>query len=412
MKRSAALAACLAAVLLVASAGFAQRGAVSVQQAMDKPISLSVTDSTVGEVFKRLTDLTGVRFILGDETLEYLPYGDQTRLAMKLDNITLRKALTPMLAPQGLQWILEDDAVRVFPSEPLYRIGRRATYEELKLLVSLQSGLLQPVDKGGDVLAQFRKLSGEKEPAKLVFHAAGDRTAALQRAEKVLPGTGEQWLDALCQGQSWTWYVSGNEVVIVERLQQVNRQLQKRVSLNYQGAKLLDILTDLAHKGRLQLEMDPGVLGMLPPDVQNSFNLIMSDATIAQALQMISGVSGLKFTPIADGIRVDASDTLAARNAPTSQPKKRPPFFVKMAMPSVNGTAIEVYWTPEELPDDVLDAIQAQKPEVMKQLRESIKKNTPASMPAGVVVPASSVPATVTTPATPAPAPTATRPAI
>ena len=54
------------------------------------------------------------------------------------------------------------------------------------------------------------------------------------------------------------------------------------------------------------------------------------------------------------------------------------------------------------LPDDVLDAIQAQKPEFMKQLRESIKKNTPASMPAGVVVPASSVPATVTAPTTPA----------
>lgn len=411
MKSTAAFGACLAAIVLAASAAWAQRGAVSIQQAMDKPISLTVSDSTVGEVFKKITDLTGVRFILGDDTLEYLPYGDQTRLAMKLDSITLRKALTPMLAPQGLQWILEDDAVRVFPSEPLYRIGRRATYDELRLLVSLQGLTLQPVDKAGDVLSQFRKLTGDKEPPKLVFHAAGDRAAALQKAERALPCTAEQWLDALCQGQSWTWYVSGNEVVIVERLQQVNRQLQKRVSLNYQSAKLLDVLTDLAHKGRLQLEMDPGVLSLLPADVQNSFNLIMSDATIAQALQMISGVSGLKFTPTAEGVRVDASDTLAARGAPTSQPKKRPPFFVKMAMPSVNGTAIEVYWTPEELPDDVVDAIQAQKPEFMKQLRESLKKNAPASMPAGTIVPATSVPASVGTPASVIPSPT-TRPAI
>lgn len=379
------LAASLVAAAIVpawfASPAVAQRGAVSLQQALDKPVNLTIADAVIGDVFKKLTEATGVKFVITDDALDYLPYGDQTRLAVKLENITLRRALTPMLAPQSLQWTIEEDAVRIVPTEALYRMGRRAGYDELKVLGVMHREVLQPTEKGGDVLAQLRKAAEDKE-LKIAFHPAADKEAAFKRAERALPGTAAQWLDMLCHGQAWTWYLVGDEIVIVDKARQIARQLQKQVSLRYQGAKLTDVLDDLARKGRLQLEMDPGVLSLLPTDMQNSFNLIMSDASISQALQMISGVTGLKFTPTADGIHIEASEALTKRAEATSQPRRRPPFFIKMNMATADGTSVEVYLTPDDMPDDLVEAIQAQKTEFVKKLRDSIVKTRPATAPA------------------------------
>jgi hypothetical protein len=357
----------------------AQRGGVSIQQALDRPITLNISSAVIGDVFKKLTEASGVKFAVPDEALDALPYGDQTRMRVNLDNITLRKALTPMLAPQALQWTIEEDSVRILPSEALYRMCRRPSYEELQVLGALHAVTLQPPDKGGDVLVQLRKLTEDKE-LKIAFHPTGDREAALKRAERALPATPAQYLDMLCHGQGWTWYLSGDEIVIVDRTRQIERQLQRRVSLQYQGAKIVNVLDDMCRKGRLQLEMDPGVLSLLPADMQSNFNLLMTDATIAQALQVIAGVTGLKFTRTSEGIRVEASEALTKR-AESQPARKRPPFFVKMTLPSAGGVGMEVYWTPDELPDDLIDAIQDQKGEFMKQLRESLNKAKAATRP-------------------------------
>jgi len=376
---SAAGVGALVLVALSASPAAAQRGTVSIQQALDRPVNFSVADATIVEVFKKLSEATGVKFVIPDETLDCLPYGDQTRLKVNLEGFSLRKALPLMLAPQALQWFTEDEAVRIVPTEALYRMCRRASYDELKVLGVMHKEVLQTTEKGGDVLAQLRKAADDKE-LKIAFHPPGDKEAAFKRAERVLPCPAAQWLDMVCHGQGWTWYLAGDEIVIVDKARQIQRQLQKRVSLRYQGAKLLDVLDDLARKGRLQLEMEAGVMGLLPAETQNSLNLLMADASIAQALQMISGLTGLKFTPTADGIRVEASDAL--KKEPTTQPRKRPPFFVKMVIPTANGTGIEVYWTPEELPDDLVEAIQAQKADFIKRLRDAVKGAQPPTAPA------------------------------
>ena len=91
-------------VLLLAAPVWGQSAVIGLQQALDRPIDLSVSDAPIGEVFNKLSKASGVKFVIAPVTLESLPYGDRTRLDVTLKNVTLRKALTPMLSQHALAW--------------------------------------------------------------------------------------------------------------------------------------------------------------------------------------------------------------------------------------------------------------------------------------------------------------------
>lgn len=379
----------LLAWLLVAAVPATAQDAVALQRALDKAVDVSIEAMPIAQVFQKLQAQTGAKFVLPEETLALLPYGDQTRLKVELKNVTLRKALPPMLAQQALTWTVDNDVVRICPKEALYRLGRRATYDELRALGILYSETLQPADKGGPALDQLRKLAGNPKLT-FVFPASVDADALLKQGEPARSLVASEWLDFLCQGKALTWFLRGDEIVVLEMRTQVERQLQKIVTLKYENAQLANVLVDLVRQARVKLSMDPGVMNYLPRETRDNFNLVMSDATVAQAFEVISGATGLRFHATNEGVLVDASEGLVRKSQPTSAPARvRRPFFVRMNMPGPGGTNIEVYISPDELPDDVVDAIQAEKIKMIDKMRQSIPTRpaattapAPASRPA------------------------------
>jgi len=374
--------------LALASGPPAGQSGGSVQLVLDKPVDLNITDAPIGQVFQRLTEATGVRFVIGQDVYACLPYGDQTRLAVKLKNVTLRNALSPMLTPQAMEWRIERDAVRILPTAPLLRMIRRAAYEELLGLGRILSARLQPVDKGGVVLDQLRTVTKNKG-LKLDFHARTDKKeaakAGIERANRALPCTGAQWLDMLCHGQGWTWYLQGDEVMILEQKMQIHRQLQREVSLDYQRADLTTVLLDLAHKARVLLSMDPGVMDYVPVETRKNFNLIMSEATIAQALEVISGATGLQFVTENQGIRNEASEKLKKTlEADAGSSSKKTPFFLKTSIPLGGGSSLDAYIRASDLPAEVQTIINAEKAKLVEALlkKYNIATTQPATQPA------------------------------
>ena len=354
----------------LASPALSQSRQIALQQALDKPVNVSIPDAPVGDVFSELTKQTGVRFEIDPMTLDLLPYGEQTRLKVTLKNITLRKALSRMLAAQALQWSIDREAVRIHPGEVLARACRRATYDELTLLGIMHTERLLPTSKGGSVIEQLRKITQNKD-LDVSFEVTTDEKAAVARAERALPGTAAQWFDALCRNQFWTWYLWGDEIKIVSCRKQIERQLQRQVSLEYKDAKLVTVLLDLARKARVKLEMEPGVLGNLAPEAKEHFHLVMADAAISQALEVIRGATGLEFVVTDTGIQVTPSEELKQRSAAT-QPRKRSAFFVRLSLPGPNGTTVEVFLRSDELPDDVVESIQAEKERLIESLRSAV----------------------------------------
>lgn len=363
--------ACLVAAVLLAVMARAAPGqgdSIQLQRALDVPVELELADARIGEVFDKLHQVTGVKFVIDADAMDFLPYGDQTRLAVTLKNITLRKALWPMLARQGLTWEIDGQEIRIRPAEALERMCRRATFEELNVLGSLYVVRLAPTAEAGAVIEQLRKIEGLKK-IKLRAQVDIDRDVDFKRAERALPGTAAVWLDMLCSGKDWTWYLWGDDIVIIDKPAQVRRQLERLVTLRYQNSSLVTVLLDLASKGRVRLTLAPGVMGYLPAATLRNFNLTMGKASIAQALEVISGATGLQFVRTAEGIRVEASDALKAEADPARRRAGRSRFFVKLSLPGPRNTHIEVFMRPEELPPDIIKMIEKAKEKFISRLR-------------------------------------------
>ncbi len=342
---------------------------VDLQRALDKPIDLEVSDAPIADLLDRIERAAGVKIVLEGDAVDALPYGAQTRLAVTLKNVTLRSALTPLLGAQALQWEIEGDAIHVRPTEGLYRLSRRATFAELSTLGAIYSQTLQSTRKGGAVMEQLRKVSGN-DKLRLLFHAETDPNTAHRRAERALPGTPASYLDMLTHGTKWTWVLRGNDIVVIDRVSQIERQLKKKVSLRYQNMPLVSILLDLVRKGRVKLTLAPGVLNYLGPNTHQNFSLMMADASIAQALQVIRGATGLEFVRTPDGLRVEASEQLKSETqAKPTRGRQRARFFVRMTIPGPEGSQIEVFLRPEELPQDVLERIEKEKERFIRRLR-------------------------------------------
>ncbi|MFP4105457.1 MAG: hypothetical protein ACLFVU_05115 [Phycisphaerae bacterium] len=366
----------LAAVTLPS---LAQNHGGSLQKKLDQKVNLTVTEATIPEVFARLTRATDVKFSIDDDVFELLPYGEETRLRVKLRDVTLRDALPKMLSPQALTWEVQDSKVHVRPVDALYRIGRRADYQELKLLGQLLSTEVQPTDSPEtdlkthviDRLKQETDLKG----LRVVYHVSPEQKD-FARAEKALPGTPADWLDMLTHGQGWSWYVWGSNIVVVKKADQLSRQLQRGVSLRYKGADIADVLYDLVvKKGRTTLNLEPGVLKLLPSEARNEFNLMMSDATIHQALKVISGATGLEFAVTDEGVNITASESLKTAATTSARPARKEGRFIVKFPITVDGVSMEVFMRSDELPEDVRNRIDAERNALIERLLKEADRN-------------------------------------
>jgi len=369
MSKSVFFVAAAAAVLACAPA--MGQGGVNVQVALDKPVNLNLSEMPISQVFQKLTAASGVRFVVEPDAYDLLPYGNQTRLVVNIPNITLRNALSQMLLPLGLEWVVEANAVRVVPTAPLVRMNRRATFKELAALGAVLTKKLQPIEQGGAVIGQLRTHTGLKELDLIFPHGTErhDRETSFIRANRALPCTADQWLDMFGQSEGWTWYLDGENVVMIDRKAQIQRQLGCKVTLRHEGADLTAVMLELAHKARVLLSMDPGVMDYVPVETAKNFNLIMSEASIAQALEVISGATGLEFLVEANGIRVTVSEKLkASYDAASGSTRKRSPFFIKTSIPLGNGATIEAYIRAEDMPAEIQAIMNAEKAKIVDAL--------------------------------------------
>ena len=117
-------------------------------------------------------------------------------------------------------------------------------------------------------------------------------------------GTASEVLEHACLQHGWVWTPNGNVIAVLTRTRQMERQLDRRVSLRYTQVNLKDALMDLAAQAGVLLRFDPGVLASLPPQTAERFSLCMENTTIRQAFEIIAGETGLMYFIEADGLRI------------------------------------------------------------------------------------------------------------
>src|SRR2546423_5855624 len=133
-------------ICLAPQGAYAEDTSALINQALDKSLSFQF-DGLVPQVFKKIEDQTAVPIQVQPAVYDLLPWGEQTNVGVKIQNKTLRDAMTNITNTLGLTWDVGAQAVVVKPSPPLARLGRRATVDELNALSLLAQ---KPMNLGAD----------------------------------------------------------------------------------------------------------------------------------------------------------------------------------------------------------------------------------------------------------------------
>jgi hypothetical protein len=226
--------------------------------------------------------------------------------------------------------------------------------------------------------------------------AAGDRQAnrdtLRRKALAVGDGTAAEVLEQACAEQGWTWYPDGKKIVVLPQTRQVERQLDKRVSLRYTQLNLVEALTDLANRADVLIRFDPGVLATLPPQTTERFSLSIENATVRQALEVIAGETGLSYVIEPQGLRIArpgpsspnaelAPSTSAAQARATARATveaiRSNAIVGQITFPMPDGSTYSFFIRHNDLPPDVDAMREAKIDDTVNHIRRQLHKEQP-----------------------------------
>jgi len=297
-----------------------------IEQALDQQVNLTVEKQPLSAAFELIGEETGVKLTIHPQVVELLPYGHQTLVNATIQNVSLRQGLSQMLDHLGMVLRVRDSDVAIEPAEPLRRICRRATWGELRQLHQLLTTPWSPE-------------AGAKLPLSFQVRTSGDaRKEFFAEVAKVGAGTMAEVLETAAHQLDWTWYPWDNGIVVTTQTDQSERFIERPVTLRYSHAALVDVLSDLARQADLRLRLEPGVLKGLPVQTRQNVNLMMQNATLHTALEMIGGTTGLAYEVTPREIVIKHTETSkAAATQPATLIRSQDPIVGKVTVPGKNG---------------------------------------------------------------------------
>ena len=315
-----------------------------VEEALDQRTDLDIENCPLTEAFDEVVKNTGVQVRVSQQTLDLLPYGRNTRMNARIQNMSLREGLMQMTAPLGLRFEVEDRGIVLLPRPALERIGRPATWDELETLAWL------PKQEFGKNPTVLEELAG-----RLQFQVGEpDPWPMLGRAVRAVgAGRGDRVLTLACESLGWTWYPSGRHIAVVRLIDQ---QLRRPISVRQTSRKLIDVLQAIGQEAGVNVVCEPGVLAALPPQTRSNFSLYIENKPLGDALQLVAATTGLGFEVAPDAIVFFHPGMPEQGASPPPQPAARPadPYVGKITLPpGPDGVQIDLLIHESDLSPEV-----------------------------------------------------------
>ncbi len=326
------------------------------EKALDQPVNIAIEKQPLASAFELIGEETGVTLTISPQVVDLLPYGKQTLVSAEIKNISLREGLSQMLSHLGMTLHVRERDVAIEPIDPLRRVCRSVTWGELAMLHKLTT-------------TPYSREAFEKLPFYFQIKTSQDAKALLlEQASKIGAGTMADVLEAATDQLGWTWYPSGDWLVVLTKEEQAERYVDKPVSLRYSHAALGDVLADIAKQAGLRLRMEPGVLKGLPVQTRQNFSLMMQQATIRTALEMISGATGLAYEVTPKEIIIKHTKTsLASATQPATVIRSDNPIVGQISVPIKSGMFQVDFFIREA---DLSPALNAWR---KRKIREAVK---------------------------------------
>ncbi len=330
-----------------------------VEAALDEKITqrIEISERPLRDALSELEKVTGLHFELHTAAVDWMPYGEQTRLAIVIQDMSVRRALQHIFGGLGLSLRVADDRVMVEPAPVLDRMGRRLTIDEVNLLQKL-AGEPWSTLKPNEFAVEFRVPPGKENPQQVFEQAMreGPPTDALTQLETVTQRLG------------WLWMLSGKTIVLYSRTEDIQQRLDRPLDLNYQRVSLDNLLVDLGKRIDITVHFEPGALQKVAARDRH-VDLVQRGTTMRQVLELIVGNTGLWYEVVEDGIVVGAKPPGAAEGEPAGEQPQRVVAVLRIPV-GTDGTTIDFLIRADELPAEFKALRDRKLPEVIKTLQE------------------------------------------
>ena len=369
----------LTLLALLASPAFsAPDSSALINEALDQPVILKL-NTVLPQAMAKIGQETGVKIEADPAVWDLLPWGEQTNIEVNLDRQTLRAGLDAVAQRLGLVMVLKAQAVELQPQPALRRLGRRASERELELLHLLSTTPLDnlPPANGGTSVSQLveavdAKLQQVKPDFAVEFRGRGQvqSNTALSIPRNA---TMADALETLSRETPITWYPWGKSLVVLPREMQIrNNQLGKTLTIRYNGVDISQVLLELSKASGVEFEIEAGAVQRIPPE-SRTVSLILDNATVQEALETISGFTGLDYVVKGNGVYI--WNQSAGVGASATDPA--------VGMIQLDN-GMQVMIRKSTLPPDVLEYIEHRKNKAIQNIREMMKEEgfKPTAQPA------------------------------
>jgi hypothetical protein len=343
-------------------------GSAQVARALDKKLEqVTIHGEALPAALAQLGEEAGIRITIEDESADLLPWGPQTRLkAVNIEDASLAEVLPQVLGALGMTYKVQDDGVLVVASEPLKRINRRSTWDDLKLLRRCCEAEYSP-----ETFSTFRlqyRITNKVDAPKMF----------MTQLSKAGRGTVAEMMEVATGALGWVWFPDGDRLVIRTSEAQIANLMSRRITARYTNQPLSRILVDLATKAETPIHFEPGMMLKLPQTTSQSYTLLLRETSIRQAFELISAETGLKYDIRRDGVYTGLSDEIGG----TTPARRGSQYVGKISIPSGDGTfTYEFLLRSDELPDDVLEHRRQLIEEYVQKMRRDMAPNESAPQP-------------------------------
>jgi len=336
-------------------------GSSAVAQALDRPLkTLTIRDEAIPAALDRIGKQVGIHITIDPQADDLLPWGENTRLkAVTIEGASLRQVLPKVLGALGMTYKIEDNGLRVVATEPLKRMNRRATWDDLKLLRRCNELEYTP-ENFATFKLQYRITSKVDAPKMFQTQLA-----------KAGRGTVAEMLEVATSALGWVWFPNGDHLVIRTCEAQIANLMARRITTRFVCEPLSHILADLATRAETPIHFEPGMMLKLPPSTAQSFSLLLRRTSIRQAFELIAAETGVKYDIRRDGIYVGLSPRIGSKGG-AGIASRRSPYVGKISIPSADGTyTYDFLLREDELPDDVL----AHRRQIIEEYIQKMRKD-------------------------------------
>jgi len=367
---------------------------ILLQRSLDQPITLNLQKVPLAEAFKQIASTAKIPLQVDPASYDLLPYGDTTQVSIEFNQSQLRQALQEVLVPLGLEESVVGSTVLIRPSSPLAHIGRRADWEELKLLKDLWTSEIKAPATSGTAVnfpdAIRAAVDGRKDlliPMPADATGAGPLAAASDKALHQIaaqaPMSAYRALDMYCQLTSQVWFVeagalyggsAGGNIRIMTQRQWIERQLDRPIQLSRTNEPLEVVVNDLNHASGIRFVPEPGLYQVVPVA-----SLFSNNGSIRQSLEALAASYSVAFD-----VR---DDSILLRKAPvpgSPDAAKSDNIVGRISVPAGagDGTTMDIFIKESDLPPALNELRKKHVQEAVQALQKTWTTPGPATAPA------------------------------